>query len=99
MNNLLSRLVRRRPRAEHLTFTVYTRLQCTCCHKAIDLLNRYQRTYRFQIEIIDIDADPELVARYDQAVPVVAVNGKERFKGVVNPVLLERLLVAESRRS
>ena len=30
-------------------------------------------------------------------VPVVAVDGKVRFKGVVNPVLLERLLLAESR--
>lgn len=99
MNNLLSRLIRPRPRAEHLNFTVYTRPECTCCHKALDLLTHYQRTYRFQIETIDIDADPDLVARYGQAVPVVAVNGKERFRGVVNPALLERLLVAESRRS
>jgi hypothetical protein len=30
-------------------------------------------------------------------VPVVAVNGKVRFRGVVNPALLERLLRAESR--
>ena len=27
----------------------------------------------------------------------MAVDGKVRFKGVVNPVLLERLLAAESR--
>jgi hypothetical protein len=30
-------------------------------------------------------------------VPVVALNGKVRFRGVVNPTLLERLLTAESR--
>jgi hypothetical protein len=30
-------------------------------------------------------------------VPVVAVAGKVRFKGIVNPVLLERLLTAERR--
>jgi hypothetical protein len=30
-------------------------------------------------------------------VPVVAVDGKVRFRGVVNPALLERLLIAEGR--
>jgi hypothetical protein len=30
-------------------------------------------------------------------VPVVTVNGKVRFRGVVNPHLLKRLLRAEAR--
>ena len=47
--------------------------------------------------MVDIDADPDLRARYDTTVPVVAIDGKVRFKGVVNRVLLERLLWAESR--
>ena len=42
-------------------------------------------------------ATPTLVAKFDTEVPVVAVNGKVRFRGVVNPVLLERLLLAESQ--
>jgi glutaredoxin len=83
----------------HLTMTVYTRVQCCCCHKAVDLLKDYQRRYGFAIEEIDIDADPALRALYDTTVPVVSVNGKVRFKGIVNRVLLERLLVAESRQS
>ena len=97
MTSLLTRLLRRSPRAEHLTFTVYTRAQCCCCHKALDLLKEYQARLGFAIEEIDIDGDPELVAKYDTEVPVVAVNGKVRFRGVVNPALLERLLLAESR--
>jgi len=40
-------------------------------------------------------ADPALAERYGLTVPVVAVDGKVRFKGVVNPVLLERLLAAQ----
>lgn len=47
--------------------------------------------------MIDIDTDPELVARYDEQVPVVTVNGKERFRGGINRVLLNRLFRAESR--
>lgn len=97
MKSLLSRLTRRRPRAEHLAFTVYTRSQCGCCHKAIALLKSVQRRYGFAIETIDIDDDPALVALYNESVPVVALNGKVRFKGVVDPALLERLLNAELR--
>ena len=46
---------------------------------------------------VDIDSDPSSPSEYNTTVPVVAVDGKVRFKGVVNPVLFERLLVAESR--
>ncbi len=97
MTSLLTCLFRRSPRAEHLTFTVYSRDQCGCCHKALDLLRDYQARCGFAIEEVDIDTDPELVAKYNTEVPVVAVNGKVRFRGVVNPVLLNRLLLAESR--
>ncbi len=97
MTSLLSRLIRPRRRAEHLTFTVYTRRQCCCCHKALDLLKDHRRRHGFAIEEIDIDGDPELVEKYGLSVPVVAVGGKVRFRGVVNPILLDRLLAAESR--
>ncbi len=95
MTTLLSRLFRSSRRADHLAFTVYTRAQCCCCHKAIDLLKDAQKRHGFTIDEIDIDTDPELVAKYNTEVPVVAVNGKVRFRGVVNPSLLERLLIAE----
>lgn len=95
MTLVLSRFFRSRARLGHLTFTVYSRAQCCCCQKAIDLLKEYQRSYGFRIEEVDIDADPELRAKYDTEVPVVALGGKTRFRGIVNRVLLERLLTAE----
>ena len=100
MLTLLSRLVRppRPAAAGHLTMTVYTREQCCCCHKAIDLLKEYQRRHGFTIDVVDVDSDPDLTARYGLTVPVVAIDGKVRFKAVVNPVLLDRLLLAEGRR-
>jgi hypothetical protein len=63
----------------------------------MDLLQDAQRRFGFAIEEVDIDGDPALVAAYDTEVPVVSVGGKVRFRGMVNPALLERLLVAESR--
>ncbi len=98
MTSLLTRLLRRPSQADHLTFTVYTRAECCCCHKALDVLKEYQARSGFAIEVVDIDSDPDLVEKYDTEVPVVAVNGKVRFRGVVNPALLDRLLLAESRQ-
>jgi glutaredoxin len=93
---LLNRLVRRRPTSK-LAFTVYTRAQCCCCHTALDQLRAAQRRHGFTLETIDVDTDPALVAQYGLSVPVVAVDGKVRFKGVVNPALLERLFIAEQQ--
>ena len=98
MTSLITNLFRRPPRADHLTFTVYTRAQCCCCHKALDVLKEAQQRFGFAIEEVDVDGDPNLVAQFDTEVPVVALNGKVRFRGVVNPALLERLVVAESTR-
>lgn len=95
MPSLLTRLWHRPPRAEHLTFTVYTRAQCCCCHKALDVLMKAQERYGFAIEQIDVDGDPDLVAQFDTDVPVIALNGRVRFRGVVNPMLLDRLVLAE----
>jgi glutaredoxin len=99
MKALVSRLLRRRDtrKATHLTFTVYSRAQCGCCEKALKVLKESQRRYGFAIDEVDIDQDPDLVAKYNTEVPVVTVNGKVRFRGVVNSSLLERLLVAESQ--
>jgi glutaredoxin len=98
MKGILDRLLRSRRRLKGLTFAVYTREGCGCCDKALTLLRDRQRRHGFQIHEVDIDTDPLLVARYNTEVPVVALNGNVRFKGVVNPVLLDRLLVSESRR-
>ena len=97
MTSLIARLVRPRPKADQLTFTVYSRKACCCCATAMKVLRGYRRRHRFAIEVVDVDSDPELSARYGTTVPVVALDGKVRFRGVVNPVLLERLLTAESR--
>ena len=96
MTSLLQRLVRR-PKRVPTAVTVYTRKECCCCHKAIDILETFRRRYNLVIEAVDIDADPALVAAHGLSVPVVAIDGKVRFRGVVNAVLLKRLLDATDR--
>jgi glutaredoxin len=82
----------------HLRIVLYTRIGCHLCETAHEELALARRRYGFQLQSVDIDADPELVTKYGEQVPVIAVNGEVRFRGQVNRVLLERLLRAESRR-
>ncbi|MEQ8785290.1 MAG: glutaredoxin family protein [Pirellulaceae bacterium] len=67
---------------------VYTRVGCCLCDDAAALLRQHGLSPR----LVDIDQDPELRERFNTCVPVVVIDGKERFRGRVNPVLLKRLL-------
>ncbi len=67
---------------------LYTRQGCLLCDDACALLRRHGLTP----QLIDVDSDPQLAARYGCCVPVVTVDGKVRFRGHVNEVLLRRLL-------
>ena len=46
----------------------------------------------FTLTVVDVDADPALAKQYGECVPVVTIDGKVRFRGRVNAVLLERML-------
>ena len=80
------------PRGPVRQVTVYSRQGCTCCDKAMAELETAGRRFQLNIQLVDIDSDPVLTAEHGLHVPVVAIDGKVRFKGQVNPVLLERVL-------
>ncbi|WP_235963798.1 glutaredoxin family protein [Tautonia rosea] len=86
------------PRADHLRVTIYTRAECSCCETAKAVIEPRRRKHGFLVEEIDIDTDPELVEAYGTLVPVVAIDGKVRFRGKVEPILLDRLLRVEANR-
>jgi hypothetical protein len=77
---------------------LYTRRGCHLCQDAHQFLLAQQKRWRYQLELVDIDADVELRRAYDQCVPVVEVAGKVRFRGRINPVLWRRLLTALANR-
>jgi glutaredoxin len=78
----------------HWRVVMYTRAGCHLCDEAWTLLDRAQRRYGFGLAKVDVDGDAKLAALYGLEVPVVEVNGKARFHGVVNAVLLQRLFDA-----
>jgi hypothetical protein len=84
------------PILSHLKFVLFTRRNCHLCDDAHKVLVKFQRDFGFPLESVDIDSEPQLGEQYGLSVPVVAVNGKERFRGRVNAVLMRRFLVAEA---
>ncbi len=59
--------------------TVYSRPGCGLCEEVITQLRALRREADFDWEEIDIDADPALRLRYDEDVPVIAIDGEDAF--------------------
>jgi len=70
------------------TATLYTRAGCHLCDEALAVLTRHG----LRPEVVDIDRDPDLIARYGDSVPVVLIDGRLRFRGRVDERLLRRLV-------
>lgn len=71
----------------HPHVILYTRKGCHLCDDAFEVLQRNGMTPT----LVDIDSDPEIAERYNTVIPVVEIDGIERFRGRVNEVLLRRL--------
>jgi hypothetical protein len=53
-------------------FTLYSRGYCHLCEEMLAALLAMQTgALRFAVDVIDVDADPALVARFDELVPVL----------------------------
>jgi hypothetical protein len=73
---------------------MYTRQGCHLCDEAWDILTQARQRHAFSLVAVDIDTDPALVQEYGLSIPVVTIDGKVRFRGRINRVLLERTLRA-----
>jgi glutaredoxin len=75
---------------------MYTRHGCHLCEQAWQQLEQAQQCYHFALHQVDIDSEARLAREYGACVPVVVINGRVRFRGLLNPVLLKRLLEGAS---
>jgi glutaredoxin len=60
--------------------TLYTRAGCCLCDDAKRVLEQARARSEFDYDERDIDSDPELLRRYNDEVPVIAINGVKAFK-------------------
>ncbi len=57
--------------------TLYSRQWCHLCDDMESALEALQRELRFDLEILDVDAFPDLEALYDEKVPVLVGGDQE----------------------
>lgn len=74
--------------------TFYMRQGCHICDHAAAILSRLRRRVQFELEEIDIDGDESLRARYNEQVPVIAIDGEDLFWGAID----ESALMARLRK-
>ena len=60
-----------------ITLTLISREYCHLCHEMELALSPLRIEYGVKLEILDVDADPELEARYNEWVPVLLHEGTE----------------------
>jgi hypothetical protein len=54
-----------------IRFTLYSRSWCHLCEDMLVALKAFPIRAEHSIDVVDVDADPDLVARYDELVPVL----------------------------
>lgn len=72
--------------------TLLIRSGCHLCQAAKETLDEVTTRLGYSWTGIDIDQDPELLARHSEEVPVLLIDGKVRDFWVIDPVRLESLL-------
>ena len=71
---------------------LYTADGCGLCVRALEVLEEVQADTSFGLEVVSIDGDPDLEARYREQLPVVEIDGKRAFTYFVEPdALRDRL--------
>jgi glutaredoxin len=76
---------------------LYTRPGCHLCDVAKDTLMHHRR-HLPELEEVNIESDPALKERFGTEIPVVEIDGRVRFRGRVDEVLLRRLIDATPPR-
>ena len=73
--------------------TLYSAAGCSLCARALEVVHEARREIGFEVEVIEIDGDPDLEAAYREHLPVVEIDGERAFTYFVEPsALRERLL-------
>ena len=78
-----------------MRLTLYGRPECHLCHAMRAVVDVVRSDVPFDLDEVDIDGDPVLVAAYGEEIPVLLVNGRKAFKYRVTPAALRARLARE----
>ncbi|HQU15960.1 MAG: thioredoxin family protein [Chromatiales bacterium 21-64-14] len=77
-----------------MRLTVYGRSHCHLCEEMLSALRPFQERYGFALEVVDIDGEPQLEARYGAKVPVLVTADRELCHYFLDETMLIRHLEA-----
>lgn len=79
-----------------VSIVVYTRTQCPLCDEAEETIREVAAAEGIpvDIELVNVDTDEELRAKYGDRVPYVYLDGRPAFKFAVDPERLREKLAA-----
>jgi len=80
---------RAEPRPE---FVLYSRQYCHLCDDMLAALEVLRGELGFGLEVIDVDAEPELERRYNELVPVLMHGARELARWRLDPAALRAYL-------
>lgn len=66
------------------TVTLYGKPGCHLCEDAKTVIEQVRATHPFDLQEVDISIDPALNREYGERIPVVAIDGVERFQYFVD---------------
>jgi glutaredoxin len=79
------------------TIVLYGREGCCLCDDARTMLLRAREQFAFELVERDIEADDELLRKFLERIPVIEIDGVERFELVIDePELLAALARLQS---
>ena len=76
--------------------TLYTRAGCHLCEEARVVIEQVCADLGEEYAEVDIDTDPDLVARFTDEVPVTFVDGRQHDFWRVDPARLRAALITGS---
>lgn len=71
---------------------LYHRCGCPLCEEALERLRELEAAWGFRVRVMDVDADPELLRRYNETVPVLEGAGVEICRYVLDEEALRQHL-------
>ena len=71
---------------------IYSKPDCHLCDEAKEVIQRVTKRLHIEIEVIDIQKDPELYDQYRYDIPVIFLDDRKIFKHRVDEEKLKKLL-------
>jgi len=71
---------------------LYSRRYCHLCQDMLAVVEPLRLEFGLDLEVVDVDADPVLERRFNEAVPVLMHGQRELARGRLDPAVLRAYL-------